>query len=186
LPIPHAIPADGRCGIERLGLGGVLPDPSKRSGNNHKRLYENGKRVVYGERVKRKEAGMTKEVSAKERWSRVLFAALIIAAGICFVAGNGLAENRKPLSVIQGTLSVKVGETVFLDGAMSSDPDGDSLNYTWTVLSWPKPGMPLEGKERRFQFDADMPGKYEIQLVVNDGFVDSDPVTVTVMVTDSF
>jgi hypothetical protein len=129
---------------------------------------------------------MTKDGSMKKRLLTISCAGLIILGGLCMIPLNGLAENGKPTASIQGTFNVKAGETVYLDGTLSSDPDGDSLNYTWTVLSWPKQGNPLVGKGRRFQFDAGTAGKYEIQLVVNDGFADSDPVTVTVIVTDSF
>lgn len=137
------------------------------------------------ENFKGKESRMMEDRSIQERWLKTCFLGLIIVAGLWIFPGNGLAENRKPLAVINGTLNVKVRETVYLNGTMSSDPDGDSLKYTWTVLSWPKSGIPLVGKSRRFQFDANTPGEYEIQLVVNDGSLDSDPVTVTVVVTDS-
>jgi hypothetical protein len=128
---------------------------------------------------------MVTEGSARQRLRIMFGVGLIIVAGLGILPGNGLAENKKPLAVINGTLNVKVRETVYLNGTMSSDPDGDSLNYTWTVLSWPKSGITLVGKSRRLQFDANTPGEYEIQLVVNDGSDDSDPVTVTVVVTDS-
>ena len=69
------------------------------------------------------------------------------------------------------------GAEVTLDGAGSSDPDGDPLNYTWTWDTNTVSGMsptillPL--------------GTTTVTLVVNDGTVDSEPDTVDIIVQDT-
>jgi hypothetical protein len=77
-----------------------------------------------------------------------------------------------------------ITETVQLDGSGSSDSDGDDLNYQWSILS--KPGSSNSALSSATAEDptfvADVTGTYEIQLVVNDGTVDSDPCTVTITV----
>ncbi|MCB1852965.1 MAG: PKD domain containing protein, partial [Gammaproteobacteria bacterium] len=68
-----------------------------------------------------------------------------------------------------------------LDGSGSTDVDGDSLTFYWSltppsgccvVLSDPTAVMPT--------FEVDVPGTYLAQLIVNDGTVDSAPDTVTI------
>jgi len=78
------------------------------------------------------------------------------AAGIVHVMGNGkaritvehrgksgvlevsvdadAAENRAPIARIASELQVKTGSLVVLDGLRSSDPDGDSLRYSWRQI----------------------------------------------------
>jgi hypothetical protein len=78
------------------------------------------------------------------------------AAGIVDVMGNGkahitvehrgksgvvevfvdadAAENRAPIARVAAELQVKTGSLVVLDGLRSSDPDGDSLRYSWRQI----------------------------------------------------
>ncbi len=78
------------------------------------------------------------------------------AAGIVHVMGNGkahitvehrgksgvvevfvdadAAENRAPIARVAAELQVKTGSLVVLDGLRSSDPDGDSLRYSWRQI----------------------------------------------------
>jgi hypothetical protein len=73
---------------------------------------------------------------------------------------------------------------VTLDGSESSDPDGDALNYVWTFVSVP-PGSAAalaNAGSVNPTFTADRKGDYTIQLIVNDGTVDSAPDTVVVTI----
>ena len=69
-----------------------------------------------------------------------------------------------------------------MDGSNSSDIDQDPLSYSWSVtspqgndvtLTYPaEPGIA--------NFTPDQIGDYIVQLIVNDGELDSAPVTVTI------
>ncbi len=83
--------------------------------------------------------------------------------------------------------AVTVGEPVILDGSGSSDPNGDSLNFNWTMLSRP-PGSSAvlsDSAAVRPVFEADVVGGYVVRLIVDDGalFSTSDSVSVTAVAT---
>lgn len=75
-----------------------------------------------------------------------------------------------------GSLSI-----VALKGSRSSDPDGDSLTFSWSQLSGPS--ITLSNKNASNPtFEAHTDGKLVFSLIVNDGNVDSEADTVTVNV----
>ncbi|MDJ0870111.1 MAG: PKD domain-containing protein, partial [Myxococcota bacterium] len=83
--------------------------------------------------------------------------------------------------------TVAVGDTVSLDGSGSSDVDGDLLTFEWSLVSV-QPGSLARLDDRSSVFPtfvADLPGTYVAQLIVNDGFVDSLPDTVTIDTVNS-
>lgn len=51
------------------------------------------------------------------------------------------AENRPPLAVIAAPPTAVAGTTVTLNGAGSSDPDGDPLSFAWAQLAGPAAGL---------------------------------------------
>lgn len=84
--------------------------------------------------------------------------------------------NEAPTAVAGGPYLVAVSQQVAFDGSGSSDPDGDSLTETWTV-----DGGTVSGNV----FTAgSVPGIYDVELVVNDGTVDSLPATTMVVIYD--
>ena len=97
-----------------------------------------------------------------------------------------MAQNEAPVAeagVDQD--NVIPGNSINLDGTGSSDADGDPLTYMWTQVS----GTPVTFNDPTSATPAfEAPGgggALVFQLVVNDGFVDSAPDTVTITVQDN-
>ncbi|MDS4019133.1 MAG: S8 family serine peptidase [Candidatus Competibacter sp.] len=93
------------------------------------------------------------------------------------------AQNHTPIARAGLSQSVSVGETVTFDGSASSDFDGDTLAYTWSLIQKPQDSSAILSSPLAQQptLVVDKPGHYVAQLIVNDGKVDSDSVTVTVI-----
>lgn len=96
-------------------------------------------------------------------------------------------ENSAPVADAGPDQSVPVGENTMLDGAGSSDVDGDLLAFTWSLTTTPPGSNATLSNPRavRPSFITDVPGLYVAQLMVNDGVVDGTPDTVLISTTDS-
>jgi RHS repeat-associated protein len=94
--------------------------------------------------------------------------------------------NSPPVANAGKDQMVSVGTTVQLDGSHSTDVDGDSLTYTWAILTTPQGSSATLSSTTSVQptFVADRVGTYVVQLTVNDGTVDSQPKTVTISTND--
>ncbi len=91
--------------------------------------------------------------------------------------------NAAPVAVISvPSTTVPVGATVALSGLNSTDAEHDPLTYKWTLLNVPagSSAVLVGATTSSPTFIADVAGPYVVQLIVNDGFVDSQPVTVTI------
>lgn len=94
-------------------------------------------------------------------------------------------DNVKPVADAGGNQAVTLGQTVQLNGSGSSDANGDALGYAWHIVSAPAGSTAaLVGATTQTpSFSPDAAGTFVISLIVNDGFLNSDPHTVTVEVT---
>ncbi|MDZ7769208.1 MAG: PKD domain-containing protein [Woeseiaceae bacterium] len=95
--------------------------------------------------------------------------------------------NSAPVADAGPDQTVGSGEIVQFDGSGSSDVDGDPLTFDWSINDRPADSAAV--LDNRFivdpSFVVDVPGDYLVQLVVNDGFEDSDPDTVAISATNS-
>ena len=92
--------------------------------------------------------------------------------------------NVQPVANAGTSQSARVGETVTLDGSSSSDANGDPLGFRWAITSLPGGSVATIANPTAMitTFVPDLAGTYGIQLVVNDGFLDSVPGTTQVQV----
>src|SRR6185295_14867070 len=103
------------------------------------------------------------------------------------VRGSQCAGNTPPVADAGPAQTVPVGTLAQLDGSNSTDADGDRLTYRWSFVSIPigSAATLSDPTVVRPTFHVDLPGRYVMQLVVNDGRADSDPAMVTVSTENS-
>ncbi len=91
--------------------------------------------------------------------------------------------NTAPVANAGPNQRVNVGALVQLNGAGSTDVNGNPLTYLWTLNTTQAPGSKATLSNPTSispTFTADVPGIYVGQLIVNDGIVNSQPATVTI------
>src|SRR3990172_10875515 len=93
--------------------------------------------------------------------------------------------NAKPVAIIKGNINAKPGQLVEISGSDSYDPDGDLLTYKWSLLSIPNGSKASLASTNtpNISITPDTDGLYSIQLIVNDGTVDSNPTTIEIIVS---
>src|SRR5262249_40905619 len=91
------------------------------------------------------------------------------------------STNHPPVANAGPAQTVFVGSTVQLNGTGSTDGEGDPLTYRWLFTSRPTGSTAALSNATTATptFVVDKPGSYTVQLIVNDGKVDSSPSTVT-------
>ncbi|MGE3481883.1 MAG: PKD domain-containing protein, partial [Gammaproteobacteria bacterium] len=96
-------------------------------------------------------------------------------------------HNTPPVANAGMDLTAYVSETVVLDGAGSTDLDGDALSYRWSFQSVPAGSSAvLSGSDGlRPGFTVDLPGDYVVELIVNDERADSVPDTIRISTLNS-
>jgi hypothetical protein len=102
------------------------------------------------------------------------------------VFGVNVDSNLPPAADLTGSdTSGVVGEVITLDGRQSSDPEGQVLTFDWQIVEQPEGSdfnlIVLPG---RALMTVDTPGDYRVQLIVNDGVLDSDPAQLVINVAD--
>ncbi len=95
---------------------------------------------------------------------------------------NASTLNSAPVANAGADQNVNTASTVTLDGSSSSDANSDSLAYTWSIVSKPAGSVATLSDVAVVAptFEADLDGAYVVQLIVNDGTVDSASDTTTV------
>ncbi len=97
--------------------------------------------------------------------------------------------NQAPIADAGPDQILADGTEAWLDGTGSSDPDGDELVFQWTFQSYPGDlpsfDAPYGSTTQTPRFSPQDPGTYILQLIVNDGFINSAADSVTVTVEDS-
>ncbi|MDX1824356.1 MAG: Ig-like domain-containing protein, partial [Thiohalomonadales bacterium] len=91
--------------------------------------------------------------------------------------------NDVPVARAGSNQTVSVRDTVALNASASADIDGDSLSFSWVFIDVPDGSNAVlsDGSAVNPNFIPDLAGTYEVQLIVNDGEVDSsaDQVVIT-------
>ena len=95
--------------------------------------------------------------------------------------------NSPPVANAGPNQTAVVTASVQLDGSGSTDVDGDQLTYAWSFTTRPAGSQAVlfDATSASPSFVLDRAGTYVVQLVVNDGQVDSAPATVTVTTQNS-
>lgn len=90
--------------------------------------------------------------------------------------------NSAPVADAGADLEVLLHETAMLDGSASFDVDGDPLTYLWSLLARPSgSAAELTGETlANPTLVPDVAGTYVVQLIVNDGRVQSEPDTIAI------
>lgn len=93
-----------------------------------------------------------------------------------------LAGKQPPQAVAGPDQQVFVGQSVSVDGSGSSDPNNDPITFQWAFLKTPDKSAykGLGSNAVGFSFTPDRVGRYEIELLVNDGQLWSAPDVVVI------
>ncbi|MBI4865584.1 MAG: hypothetical protein HY816_01405 [Candidatus Wallbacteria bacterium] len=94
-----------------------------------------------------------------------------------------LVVNDPPVARVSGDLVGRTTAAVALDGSGSADPESVPLVYRWRVLAGAGVSSVTPNDSTtavRPLFRSTVKGRYTLQLVVNDGAQDSQPVTFAV------
>ena len=92
-------------------------------------------------------------------------------------------ENRPPKALtVKRSYRNDVNTYLIIDGGKSYDPDYEEIFYSWEVKSRPAGSLAevIPDNMVSTTFTPDVAGRYEINLVVNDGSLSSDPYTTVV------
>ena len=91
-------------------------------------------------------------------------------------------SNLAPTANAGVSQKVVTGQSINLDGSQSTDPEGNSLSYRWSLVTAPSTSSATLSANNIVapEFTPDTLGNYVFQLIVNDGDKDSAPTTVTI------
>jgi len=96
-------------------------------------------------------------------------------------------QNSAPVANAGPDQTVLLGSLVNLDGSASGDVDGNSLTYAWSFISRPPGSTAVLSAANVVNptFTVDKTGEYVVQMIVNDGIVNSAPDSATITTVNS-
>lgn len=92
-------------------------------------------------------------------------------------------QNSVPVANAGFDQEVATNAMVTLNGGSSTDADGDTLSYSWSLISLPAGSAASLSNSAVVSptFTADIDGSYKAQLIVHDGIVSSVADTVSII-----
>jgi hypothetical protein len=110
-----------------------------------------------------------------------------VSSSLSTVTITASATNAAPVANAGLVQNVQVGALVTLDGSGSTDANGDTLTYNWSLTSKPQGSATVIGTPTLIKptFTADVVGTYVATLTVNDGKTSSASSTVAVTAEES-
>jgi len=98
------------------------------------------------------------------------------------------SDNQKPVALLaHAKIDTVIGAIIQLDGRKSYDPEGQPISFHWRFVQVPIGSEIVDSSLKDIRpnssavsFIPDKTGYYVVELVVNDGELDSLPITATV------
>jgi hypothetical protein len=97
-------------------------------------------------------------------------------------------ENRPPVALTDRTsYRTSVNAAVEISGSRSYDPDYDPIGYSWEIVGRPDGSISeiSQDNSETVSFTPDITGRYDIDLIVNDGDLNSTPLAIAVSASAS-
>lgn len=94
------------------------------------------------------------------------------------------AGNHQPIADAGVDRVGAVGAAVVLDGSFSADADGDPISFAWNLNVKPQGSLAqlTNAETANPSLVADIPGVYQVNLMVSDGYVLSQTKTVNILI----
>lgn len=105
-------------------------------------------------------------------------------AEVRIIAG---VKNMAPIAVAGPDQTVVVGKQVNVSALGSTDPNGDALQYRWSIVQRPLQSLVelTQANTAAAHFTPDLAGVYQLQLIVSDQELSSAPVLLKITVTEA-
>ncbi len=153
----------------------------------------NGAKLTYQWSIVSAPAGSTSALSDSTSVFPSIYLDVVGDYQFELVVNNGTDDSKPSTVTISDSDSVPVAnagydrqfsgtQSITLDGSRSFDSDGDALTFRWSITSSPSGSSAALARDNTpfAVLTPDVAGQYEIELIVNDGKVDSAPDTVIV------
>lgn len=118
----------------------------------------------------------------------ISLAALMAGCGAATREGGEPRNNQDPVANAgEDQTGVSTTQQLVLDGSRSSDPENQEITWAWTIESAPAGSNAplLNAASERPTLVPDVEGTYFLSLTVSDGYRESDPDVVQVLVDNS-